>query len=148
MPPPVLARPPVDTAPTSPRFVNHWPPLQCVPFARQVSGINIFGNAKTWWSQAEGAYPRSRLPSVGTVIVIRTFDDNSRGHVAVVARIVSDTEIWVDHANWHGREEVAVNIPVRDVSANKDWSLVNVWWLDTNAWGKKDYRVDGFIHGR
>ena len=30
------------------------PYLQCVPYARQVSGIRIFGDAHTWWDQAEG----------------------------------------------------------------------------------------------
>jgi surface antigen len=119
-----------------------------VPFAREVSGIGIFGDANTWWRKAEGAYPRSRTPSVGGVVVIRTYDNNSRGHVAVVTQILSDRLILVDHANWHGRQEVAVNVPVRDVSEQNDWSLVNVWWLDTNAWGAKDYLVDGFIHSR
>ena len=26
--------------------------LQCVPFARAESGVDIRGNAKTWWTQA------------------------------------------------------------------------------------------------
>ena len=30
------------------------PYLQCVPYARQVSGIQIYGDAWTWWDQAEG----------------------------------------------------------------------------------------------
>ena len=34
------------------------PYLQCVPYARQVSGIRIFGDAHTWWGQAEGRYAR------------------------------------------------------------------------------------------
>lgn len=33
--------------------------LQCVPFARQLSGIRIFGDARTWWNQAQGRYLRS-----------------------------------------------------------------------------------------
>jgi hypothetical protein len=28
--------------------------LQCVPYARQVSGIQIYGDAWTWWDQAAG----------------------------------------------------------------------------------------------
>ena len=32
---------------------DYW---QCVPFARLVSGIQIFGDAWTWWSQAAGKY--------------------------------------------------------------------------------------------
>ncbi|GAA3271795.1 hypothetical protein GCM10020258_47310 [Sphingomonas yabuuchiae] len=36
---------------------------QCVPFARQASGIAIYGDAWTWWSKAEGKYPRGRTPA-------------------------------------------------------------------------------------
>ena len=131
----------------SPRFVTA-PPSQCVPFARQASGIDIRGDASTWWTQAAGRYERAGTPAVGSVIVIRTYGDGSRGHVAVVTRVVSDTVILVDHANWHGRGEVAVAVPVRDVSEDHNWSQVNVWWLDTNRWGTKNYTVEGFIRPR
>ncbi|HEC70939.1 MAG TPA: CHAP domain-containing protein, partial [Roseobacter sp.] len=30
----------------------------CVPFARNASGVNIRGNANTWWGKAEGSYAR------------------------------------------------------------------------------------------
>lgn len=130
-----------------PRFVAAAP-SQCVPFARGLSGIDIFGDANTWWAQAEGRYPRGRTPAVGSVLVIRTYGDNSRGHLAVVTRIVSDREVWVDHANWHGRGEIAVQVPVRDVSRDNSWTEVNVWWLDTNRWGAKNYLVEGFIYPR
>ncbi|KAF0182161.1 MAG: CHAP domain-containing protein [Hyphomonadaceae bacterium] len=130
-----------------PRFLSA-PPSQCVPFAREISGIAIRGDANTWWTQAEGRYERAGTPAVGSVIVIRTYGDGSRGHVAVVTRIVSDRVILVDHANWHGRGEVAVAVPVRDVSEDHNWSQVNVWWLDTNRWGSRDYTVEGFIRPR
>lgn len=146
---------PAPTAPSypggpfegGPRFVAAAP-LQCVPYARGVSGIDIRGNANTWWTQAEGRYDRGRMPALGSVLVIRTYGDNSRGHVAVVTRVVSDREIWVDHANWHGRGEIAVQVPVRDVSDDNSWTEVNVWWLDTNRWGVKNYLVEGFIYPR
>ena len=32
---------------------DYW---QCVPFARLMSGIQIFGDAHTWWQQAAGRY--------------------------------------------------------------------------------------------
>ena len=32
---------------------TYW---QCVPFARLISGIQIFGDACTWWQQAIGKY--------------------------------------------------------------------------------------------
>jgi hypothetical protein len=69
------------------------------------------------------------------------------GHVAVVTRVINSRLIWVDHANWHGRGEVAVGVPVRDVSPDNSWSQVNVWWLDTQQWGSKSYYVEGFILG-
>ena len=31
-------------------------PLQCVPFARQHSRVQIRGDARTWWQQARGRY--------------------------------------------------------------------------------------------
>jgi len=128
----------------APHFVR-WPPSECVPFARQVSGINLRGNANTWWAQAEGRYPRSRRPTPGSVIV---FETAGLGHVGVVTRVVSDRLILIDHANWHGRGEVAVQVPVRDTSADNSWSEVKVWWLDTNQWGAKSYRIEGFIEPR
>ncbi len=41
---------------------------QCAPFARMISGINIFGNAGTWWSQAAGKFARGHLPKPGAVM--------------------------------------------------------------------------------
>ena len=41
------------------------PYLQCVPYARQLTGIQIFGDAHTWWGQAAGKYERGRAPKVG-----------------------------------------------------------------------------------
>ena len=38
---------------------------QCVPHAREVSGIPIRGNAHTWWGQAEGKYVRNDMPQPG-----------------------------------------------------------------------------------
>ncbi|MFN3286808.1 MAG: CHAP domain-containing protein, partial [bacterium] len=32
---------------------TYW---QCVPFARMISGVQIFGDAWTWWKQAAGKY--------------------------------------------------------------------------------------------
>lgn len=124
------------------------PATQCVPYARGMSGIDIRGDANTWWSQAAGRYARGNAPEIGSVLVIRTYDDNSRGHLAVVRQVISSREILVDHANWHGRGEVAVQVPVRDVSEDNSWTEVNVWWLDTNRWGTKNYTVEGFIYPR
>jgi hypothetical protein len=45
--------------------------LQCVPFARAESGVEIRGNAKTWWSQAAGTYDRGNEPRKGAVMAFR-----------------------------------------------------------------------------
>src|SRR3546814_2247370 len=42
--------------------------LQCVPFARAETGIEIYGNAKTWWAQAAGDYDRGQEPREGAVM--------------------------------------------------------------------------------
>ena len=42
--------------------------LQCVPFARSESGVEIRGNAKTWWAQAAGEYKRGHEPRKGAVM--------------------------------------------------------------------------------
>src|SRR4051794_32221196 len=48
---------------------NAWEwPLQCVPFARAVSGITLFGDAWRWWSEAAGRYGRGHRPQPGGVL--------------------------------------------------------------------------------
>ena len=49
----------------TPAAAQFW---QCVTFARSVSGIEIRGNANTWWSQAEGRYERGHAPKAGAVL--------------------------------------------------------------------------------
>src|SRR5262249_43199890 len=104
--------PPVGGSPhfigpyTPPRVIARAPLSQCVPFARSASGVEIYGDANTWWLQAEGKYPRSSIPAVGSVLVMRGYSDPTHGHVAVVASIVSDRIIRVDQANWLNQGEV------------------------------------------
>ncbi|WP_138919418.1 CHAP domain-containing protein, partial [Oceanicola sp. S124] len=40
----------------------------CVPFARNLSGVDIRGNARTWWSQAQDSFGVSKTPAVGAVM--------------------------------------------------------------------------------
>ena len=42
--------------------------LQCVPFARALTGVTIFGDAHTWWNQAAGKYQPSNAPHVGPAL--------------------------------------------------------------------------------
>ena len=45
------------------------PYVQCVPFARQASGIQLYGDALNWWDQADGHYARGHVVT-GTVLGI------------------------------------------------------------------------------
>ncbi len=119
--------------------------LECVPYARLHSGVVIYGDAYTWWTQAAGRYPRKALPSAGAVMVLFDYAGPERGHLAVVRRLVSPREIRVDHANWLDDGAIYVNDPVVDVSADNDWSLVRVWNIQRGAWGGRAYPVQGFI---
>lgn len=129
-----------------PRIVTPKRRLQCVPYARELSRIQIRGDAWTWWKQAEGRYRRGRRPAVGSVLVLKQKGASRGGHLAVVIRIISDREIIANHANWLNRGRVHLNTPVRDVSPNNDWSAVRVWYTPGNVLGKSVYPAYGFIH--
>lgn len=119
--------------------------IQCVPFARDESGILIYGDAVTWWDQASGRYARDTTPSLGSVMVLHNYAGAGHGHLAVVRNVVNSREIRVDHANWLNDGSVFLNDPVVDVSADNDWSAVRVWNIPNNAWGGRVYPVQGFI---
>lgn len=135
-----------DYSGDEPKVTDYSANLQCVPFARQLSGVEIYGNANTWWARAEGRYPRSNSPAFGSVFVIHGHNTSARGHVAVVTRIDSTRLIRVDHANWLNGGEISRGVPVLDVSRNNDWTEVRVWHIPGGHWGGRIYRADGFIH--
>ena len=124
--------------------------LQCVPFARAESGVEIRGNAKTWWSQAAGTYQRGDEPRQGAVMAFAGTGGMPLGHVAVVKKIVSDREILIDHANWspiNGRRgQIERNVRVVDVSNDGDWSMVRVWYAPIGDLGLRANPVQGFIY--
>ena len=115
----------------------------CVPYARNLSGINIRGNAKDWWGRARNIYERGDEPVVGSVMSFQATSGMSLGHVAVVSDVVSDREVIVNHANW-SRNKVSLKMGVMDVSRNNDWSLVRVE-SQPGQYGKP-YPVNGFIY--
>ncbi|NNE85465.1 MAG: CHAP domain-containing protein [Alphaproteobacteria bacterium] len=121
-------------------------PLQCVPYARSVTNINIRGDAWTWWQSAEGRYRRDNQPAVGAVMVLKRTNRLQRGHISVVSHILNSREILVEHANWLNRGQIHQNAMVRDVSANNDWSAVRVWYTPGRTLGKRTYPAHGFIH--
>ena len=131
---------------TPPRVLEGTARIQCAPFARRASGIEIYGNAGAWWRQAADRYPRSSSPAPGSVLVMRGYRNPNRGHVAVVAEVVSERLIKVDQANWLNGGEISVGVPVMDVSPNNDWSAVRVWHIPSAQWGARTYGAFGFIH--
>ena len=123
------------------------PYWQCVTFARMFSGINIFGDAWTWWRQASAGFRTGRAPETGSVLVFRPEGRMSRGHVAVVSDILTDRVVRVTHANWGGsRGKVEENVTVVDVSSSGDWSRVKVWYNPINDLGTTVYPTYGFIY--
>ena len=124
---------------------------ECVPFARAASGIQIYGDAWTWWKAAEGKYRRGDSPKIGAVIVFRQSSRLRLGHVAVISRIVTKRVVMVTHANWSRqngeRGHAEQDVTLTDVSADNDWSDVKVWYRDMDGLGSTVYPVYGFIYG-
>ncbi len=125
--------------------------LQCVPFARENSGIELVGDAATWWGRAAGVYERGAKPEVGSVLNFRANGRMRLGHVAVVTDVVDSRHIGIDHANWaapglHGGN-VSRNIKVVDVSERNDWSAVRVALGSSEEFGSI-YPTYGFIYDR
>lgn len=126
------------------------PYLQCAPYARQVSGVEIYGDAATWWGQAQGRYRTGRSPAVGAVMTFRPHRSMQLGHVATVSRVVDSRRVLLDHANWspiNGRRgQVEKDVLAIDVSPNNDWSAVRVWYAPVGDVGKTVWPVAGFIY--
>lgn len=130
----------MTATPASARF---W---QCAPFAREVSGIDIHGNANTWWGQAAGRYERGSQPEVGAVMAFEPTSRMRVGHVAMVSKVVSSREVLLTHANWSRRGGVETDVRAVDVSAAGDWSEVRVWFASNHDLGTSSYPVKGFIY--
>ena len=121
-------------------------PLQCVPFARDLSSIQIHGDAWTWWDQAEDTYQRGRRPEAGAVLVLER-RRNSLGHVAYVEEVVDNRTIIVSHANWLRKGQIHRHTPVIDVSKANDWSELRFWNAEGGYYGGGVYKPYGFIYG-
>jgi surface antigen len=124
--------------------------ISCVPYARQVSGIQVIGNAWEWWDNAAGQYARGDRPEAGSVLNFRANGRMHLGHVAVVTRVINAREVIVDHANWTSGGSsggVSRNIAVVDVSAANNWSAVRVELARKGTFGSV-YPTYGFIYNR
>ena len=120
-------------------------PLQCVPYARSRTGIDIHGDAADWWDLAAGRYARGNQPLLGSILVLTGYAGPHRSHLAVVTSMVSSREIHIDHANWFNDGTILIDDPVIDVSPDNDWSEVRVFNPRTEAMGARTYLVQGFI---
>ena len=129
-------------APT-PAQAQYW---QCVGYAREITGVEIRGNANTWWNQAEGRYARGNLPREGAVMAFKSNRGMPMGHVAVVSQIISDREVLLHHANWSRGGRIEYGARAIDVSDAGDWSEVKVWFGPIGDIGTRVNPVAGFIY--
>jgi hypothetical protein len=108
--------------------------LQCVTYARSVSDVQLFGNARTWWDQAAGTYARGHRPRAGAVLAFRATGAMPMGHVAVVSKVLDSRRVLLNHANWSRPGMVEREALAVDVSEAGDWSKVRVWYAPTHRW--------------
>jgi surface antigen len=126
---------------------TYW---QCVPFARLISGVQIYGDAWTWWRQAVGKYETGFSPKAGAVLCFKPTGKMRLGHVAVVSQVLTDRVIQITHANWSRiggtRGQIEKDVTVIDVSPAGDWSMVKVWYDPVRDLGSSTYPTHGFIY--
>jgi len=125
--------------------------IQCVTYARDVSGLNLKGDAWKWWEAAAGVYDRGNRPREGAVLVFKRQGKMAHGHVSVVRHMKNSRELLVDHANWAphrsaGRGKITHSVPVIDVSPNNDWSQVRVFYRPIGELGTRVYLTQGFVY--
>ncbi|WP_100260621.1 CHAP domain-containing protein [Qipengyuania seohaensis] len=124
--------------------------IQCAPYAREVSGIEIYGDARTWWAQAQVRYETGNQPRQGAVMAFRPHRSMQLGHVATVSRVLDSRRVLLDHANWSPvdgkRGQVEKDVLAMDVSPGNDWSEVRVWYAPIGDVGQTRWPIDGFIY--
>lgn len=153
LPPPALADASAPFEAARPADDDELPPyLQCVPYARQLSGIQIYGDAHTWWDQAAGRYERGNEPRAGAVMAFIPQGNMRLGHVAAVSRVLDSRTVLLDHANWspiNGRRgQIERDVKAIDVSPANDWSQVRVWYDPIQGLGTTAWPVHGFIYSQ
>jgi len=126
--------------------VYHHSWLQCVPYAREVSHIDLSGDAFLWWAEASGRYARGNAPVEGAVLNFRPIRRMPLGHVAVVTSVIDSRTILVTQANWVPGT-ITNDVTVEDVSDNNDWSEVQVELGDGAKMGDP-YPTYGFIYNQ
>jgi hypothetical protein len=120
--------------------------LQCAPYAREVSGIQLFGRAANWWDEAQGRYDRGSEPRVGAVLAFASTRSMPAGHVAMVSEVIGPREVRLTHANWSYRGGIERGVRAIDVSPNNDWTDVRVWYAPIGDLGLRANAARGFIY--
>lgn len=124
--------------------------LECVPYARAQSGIQIFGDAWTWWDKADGLYQRGSRPQKGAVLAFEPHGNMKLGHVAAVSRVLDSRTVLLSHANWSPidgqRGQIERDVRAIDVSPANDWSQVRVWYAPLSDLGTTAWPTHGFIY--
>ncbi|MBO6037890.1 MAG: CHAP domain-containing protein [Acetobacter sp.] len=119
--------------------------IQCVAYAKHVSGIMLRGNARDWWYNAAGIYDRGHVPEPGSILNFRGTRRMPLGHVAVVRNVIDSRTITVDQSHW-AQAGVSHNVNVVDVSLNNDWSAVRVSLNHHSKTYGSVYPTYGFIY--
>jgi hypothetical protein len=152
LPPPATPEPPPTPAPAIAAPILPDPLVEIpkrridsIAYARDRSGIRLFGEAWRWWSGSRGHYHRGQIPVVGAVLVLKRAG-RSNGHLAVVTHRIGYREIVVDHANWLNQGHILRNSRVRDVSSANDWSEVRFWHAPNAEYGPAVYPASGFVY--
>lgn len=125
-------------------YTGPYEDVQCVPYARLVSGIELYGDAFTWWDGAANRYQRGALPAPGAVLVLAQTDRLRSGHVSVVTQVINSREILVDHANWVPGQ-VTQGQAVFDASPANDWTMPRFYHAESGTYGSI-YPARGFIY--
>ena len=120
--------------------------LQCAPYAREISGIDLHGAAAGWWNEAEGRYARGNAPKEGAVLAFRATHSMRSGHVATVEKVIDDRHVLLNHANWSRPGMVERGAMAEDISPNGDWTQVRVFYAPTKKLGNRASPAFGFIY--
>ncbi|MDG6094336.1 CHAP domain-containing protein [Acetobacter sp. AN02] len=128
-------------------YRSHAHVIQCVAFVQNESEVQLHGNARDWWYNAEGVYARGAAPEVGSVMNFRPIRRMPLGHVALVTGIEDSRTVIIDQSHW-GQSGISRDVRVIDVSPDNDWSQVRVALNGDSSRYGSIYPIYGFIYPR
>jgi hypothetical protein len=108
--------------------------------------VQLRGNARDWWGNAEGVYERGETPAEGAVLAFRGTQAMPYGHVAVVSKVLDARHVLLNHANWSRPGMIERGVLAVDVSPAGDWSSVRVWYGPSGSLGLRESPTFGFIY--